>query len=177
MARLTFKQGEQQYLRGTFCGLIYRTFCGTQHAHIQLPAPLPEHPSAKDLERHRKQQVVMWAVGSIQMMLFEQSADKSIQRMQQLADQYDTFRHEAVRKYSKWQHLFRDDKRFARAIAYWYVTGKYPPQFPKLFTPSSSSRASGVSAKFPPLSSTAARDAGSPKSFARMGCSVSAQPP
>ena len=129
MARIEFTEPEAQ-LHGTFCGLTYRVINGSQHTHLQLPDPLPRHPTAADRERHRRRQVIMWAVGTIQMMLFEQGQTKSVERMQQLADQYKTFYMHAARKYDEWHDRFDDNKRFARAIAYWYVTDKHPPEFP-----------------------------------------------
>ena len=119
-------------LSGTFCGMVYRNIGGKQHAHLQLPTPLPKNATAADKARQRKQQVVMWAVGSIQMMLYEQGQEKSVRRMQELADQYNTFHHHAVRKYEEWRERFTDDRGFARAIAYWYVTKQYPREFPEL---------------------------------------------
>ena len=124
--------------------MTYRVINGVQHAHLQLPDPLPKNPTQADRERYRKQQVTMWAVGSIQMLLFEQGSDHSIKRQQELADGYDAYMHHARRKYDEWRERFDDDKRFARAIAYWYVTGKISPEFPELDL---SSPASSVSSK------------------------------
>ena len=124
--------------------MTYRVINGVQHAHLQMPDPLPKNPTNADRERYRKQQVTMWAVGSIQMLLFEQGSDHSIKRQQQLADGYDAYMHHARRKYDEWRERFDDDKRFARAIAYWYVTGKISPEFPELDL---SSPASSVSSK------------------------------
>ena len=124
--------------------MTYRVINGVQHAHLQLPDPLPKNPTKADRERHRKQQVTMWAVGSIQMLLFEQSFDQSIQYQQRLADGYNAYMHHARRKYDEWRERFDDDKRFARAIAYWYVTGKISPEFPEL---NLSSPASSISSK------------------------------
>lgn len=131
MARIEFnEQGAE--LHGTFAGMKYRYTNGKQHARLQMPDPLPKKPTAADKERFRKQQVVMWAVSRIQVMLYEQGKDKSIRRMQELADQYDTYMHHAKRKYEEWRERFEDDRRFARAIAYWYVTGKVSPEIPEL---------------------------------------------
>jgi len=143
MARIKF-QDPQAQLHGTFIGMTYRVINGVQHAHLQLPDPLPKNPTKADRERHRKQQVTMWAVGSIQMLLFEQSFDQSIQYQQRLADGYNAYMHHARRKYDEWRERFDDDKRFARAIAYWYVTGKISPEFPEL---NLSSPASSISSK------------------------------
>ena len=127
MARIQFREKEAT-LSGTFGGITYRTVGKKVFARLQMPAPLPKRPTAADKERYRKQQVTMWAVGSIQIMLFEQSKEKTVRRMQELADRYDTFMHHAVRKYEEWRGRFADDRQLARAIAYWYVTGKYPAQ-------------------------------------------------
>ena len=127
MARIELKEPEAE-LHGTFAGLTYRIINGKQHVHMQLPDPLPPEPTPADIARHRKQKVVMWAVGSIQMMLFEQGQSKSVERMQELADKYDTFRHHAERKYKEWQKKFTDDKQLARAIAYWYITERFAPE-------------------------------------------------
>lgn len=131
MARIKF-QDPQAQLHGTFIGMTYRVINGVQHAHLQLPDPLPKNPTKADRERHRKQQVTMWAVGSIQMLFFEQGSDRSIKRQQELADQYPTYCMHARRKYDEWRERFDDDKRFARAIAYWYVTKRISPEFPEL---------------------------------------------
>ena len=131
MARIEFTEPDAQ-LHGTFAGMTYRNIGGQQHAHLQLPDPLPKNPTKAQLERHRKQQVTIWAVGTIQMMLFEQGHEKTFKRMQDLADNYNTYMHHAKRRYDAWRERFDDDKRFARAIAYWYVTGKLSPEFPEL---------------------------------------------
>ena len=102
MARIQFREKEAT-LSGTFGGITYRTVGKKVFARLQMPAALPKRPTAADKERHRKQQVTMWAVGSIQIMLFEQSKEKSVRRMQELADRYDTFMHHAVRKYEEWR--------------------------------------------------------------------------
>ena len=131
MARIEFKEPEGE-LHGTFAGMRYRNVNGKQHARLQMPDPLPEKATEAEKERYRKQQVTMWAVGSIQMMLYEQGKDKSVKRMQELADGYDAYMHHAKRKYDEWRERFKDDRRMARAIAYWYVTGKIAPEFPEL---------------------------------------------
>ena len=131
MAKVTMKDPQAQ-LHGTFMGITYRVINGEQHAHLQLPDPLPKHPTKADLERQRKQKVTMWAVGGIQMLFYEQGGDASIQRQQELADNYPTYCMHARRKYDEWRDRFKDDKRFARAIAYWYVTKRISPEFPEL---------------------------------------------
>ena len=143
MAKIEFKDPQAQ-LRGTFIGMTYRVINGVQYATLQLPDPLPNNPTAIDLERYRKQQVTMWAVGSIQMMFFEQGTDHSIRRKQELSDNYNTYMHHACRKYDEWRNRFDEDKRFARAIAYWYVTKRISPEFPEL---NLSSPASSISSK------------------------------
>ena len=132
MARVTFKKGEEQTLRGTFIGMTYRYVGGKQFACAQLPEPLPENPSKAEVERQRKQKVTFLAVAGIQMMIFERGKDRSIQRMQELADKYNTFMHHAKRRYKQWHERFSDDERLAKAIAYWYVTGRMQPEFPEL---------------------------------------------
>ena len=131
MARVEFNEPGAQ-LHGTFAGMKYRYINGKQHARLQMPDPLPEKATEADKERYRKQQVTMWAVGSIQMMLYEQGKKKNVKRMQELADEYPTYYMHAKRKYDEWRERFTDDRRFARAIAYWYVTGKIAPEFPEL---------------------------------------------
>ena len=131
MAKIEFKE-QNALLHGTFAGMTYRVINGTQHVHLQLPDPLPKHPTKADLERQRKQKVTMWAVGGIQMLFYEQGGDAGIQRQQELADNYNTYMHLARRKYDEWRDRFKDDKRFARAIAYWYVTKRILPEFPEL---------------------------------------------
>ena len=125
MARITFKQSEQQTLSGTFCGMIYRTRGGKTTATLQ-PAPfLPDNATAAQKAACRRTCVLQKAVCLIQSEIYKKGS-QSVSRMQQIADMYHAIYQHCDERYTAWRNRFTSDDRLTQAIAYWYITERYP---------------------------------------------------
>ena len=143
MAQVIFKQGQQQTLSGTFCGMVYRTRQGRTTAFFQAEPFLPAHPTAAQKAAYRRKCVLQAAVSLIQADIYKQG-EPSVARMQQIANLYHAIYQHCDERYDEWRHRFTSDNRLAQAIAYWYITERYPLS---LFDPPLSSTASSNSSK------------------------------
>ena len=125
MARITFKQSEQQTLSGTFCGMIYRTRGGKTTATLQSAPFLPDNATAAQRAAHRRTCVLQKAVCRIQAEIYK-TGEPSVARMQQIADLYHAIYQHCDERYTAWRAKFCSDDRLTQAIAYWYITERYP---------------------------------------------------
>ena len=125
MARVLFKQGEQQALSGTFCGMEYRTRNGKTYVHAQRLPELPKRPTAAQRAAYRRKIVLMLAVSEIQARIYRRAAT-SVARMQAVADMYHMIYQHCDERYDVWRPKFRSDEKMAQAMAFWFMTERYP---------------------------------------------------
>ena len=127
MARILFKQDEQQTLSGTFCGMVYRTRSGKTSASLQPEPFLEKNANAAQKAAYRRNCVLLRAVSQIQAAIYKKGA-QSVARMQQIADMYHAIYQHCDERYEAWRHRFSSDDRLVQAIVYWYMSERYAPE-------------------------------------------------
>ena len=130
MARVTFKQGQRQELRGTFCGLVYRNRYGKQFVYQQQQPVLTPKATKEQKAKYEKDCMIQRCVANIQRCIYEQGKP-SLERMQQLADKFHAIKKACERMYDDFLPVFRKNGRtdkLEEAINYWYLYKRMPPQ-------------------------------------------------
>ena len=126
MAQVIFKQGQQQTLSGTFCGMVYRVRGGKTFVLTQASPSLPKKPTAAQRATYRRQCVLQMAVCEIQARIYRRAAG-SVARMQAVANMYHAIYQHCDERYEEWKTRFSSVEKMAQAIAYWYMTERYAP--------------------------------------------------
>jgi cellobiose phosphorylase len=135
MARVTFKNGQQQELRGTFCGMVFQNRNGKQFVYQQQQPVLAKKATKEQKAKYEKDCTIQRCVAHIQRSIYEQDKP-SVARMQQVADKFHAIKKACERMYEDFLPVFRKNKRTAKlemAINYWYLYKRMPPTL-DLFT-------------------------------------------
>ena len=130
MARIKWKNPNNQ-LRGTFGGLVYKMRYGKQFVYSQPMPYLPKHPTKEQKAKHERLCIIQDCVCEIQLFEYAQGIP-TVERMQQIADKYNTIRISCERLYDRIWPRFRSEGNWIKlkdTIVYWYKFKKFPPEF------------------------------------------------